>query len=237
MISIQLSYWLKMENTMEKPIPTSSVFKKQILALSGLCLCAFLIVHLAGNCLIYLGSDPFNSYAHTLMSNPFIYVAEAALAFLFLLHIGLAIHLVIENHQARPHKYYMKVHTGRGANMASASMPYTGVFILIFLIIHLINFKFGPMYFTISGEQQIRDLYRLVMEYFSDPFHVFWYICAMCCLGIHLSHGLWSAFQSLGITSVHCTPLLKSFSKFFGIAMTLGYSLLPIFCYMKGNFQ
>lgn len=217
-----------------RKILSSSIVKKQILAASGLCLCGFLIVHLLGNCLIYVGADAFNLYAHTLINSPLIYPAEFILFFLFLIHIVVAISLVIENHRARPEKYYMKVHTGRGANLASSTMPYTGIITLIFLITHLIHFKFGTEYLTILDEEEVRDIYRLVMEYFADPLHVFWYIIAVCVLGVHISHGFWSAFQSLGIDHPNYNLLLKKASKGFGIVVGLGYSALPVFCYLKG---
>ena len=214
----------------------SSIIKKQILAVSGLCLCGFLIVHLLGNCLIYVGGDAFNLYAHTLINSPLIYPAEFILFLLFLTHIVMAISLVIENHQARPHKYYMKVHTGRGANFASSTMPYTGIITLIFLVTHLLHFKFGAEYFTIVNGEQMRDIYRLVMEYFADPLHVLWYIFAVCVLGVHVGHGFWSAFQSLGIDHPNYNMLIKKTSRIFGVIIGLGYSALPVFCYLQESY-
>lgn len=213
----------------------SSIIKKQIMALTGLSLCAFLLLHLAGNCFIYLGPGAFNSYAHALTSNPLIYVAEAGLALIFLVHIGLAIRLSIENYQARPVKYYMKVPTGRGANFASSTMLYTGVITLIFIITHLIHFKFGLQYVTFHDGEQMRDLYRLVMEYFSNPLPVAWYIFAVCCLGLHVGHGFWSAFQSLGLEHSEHNHLIKRASRLFGAIVALGYTALPIFCYTRGG--
>lgn len=215
----------------------SSIIKKQIMAITGLALCTFLLVHLAGNCLLYLGPGAFNSYAHTLTSNPFIYLAEAGLALIFLTHIGLAIRLSIENYQARPEKYYMKVSTGRGATFASSTMLYTGFITLIFLITHLIHFKFGPEYTFIHEGEQIRDLYRLVMEYFSTPLPVAWYIFAVSCLGLHVGHGFWSAFQSLGLAHPRYDGLIKVASKIFGVVVALGYAALPIFCYTRGGIE
>ena len=217
-----------------KTILYSSIIKKQILAITGLCLCGFLFTHLLGNCLIYLGADAFNRYAYTLISNPLIYPAEVVLFSLFFIHVAVAIRLVIENHQARPNKYYMKVHTGRGANFASSTMPYTGIITLVFLVTHLLHFKFGPEYLTFLDGKDVRDLYRLVMEYFADPLHVFWYIFAVCVLGVHVGHGFWSAFQSLGINHPNYNMLIKKTSKGFGVIIGLGYSALPVFCYLKG---
>ncbi|MFZ8934819.1 MAG: succinate dehydrogenase, partial [Bacteriovoracaceae bacterium] len=112
----------------------SSITKKQLMAITGLSLCLFLLGHLIGNCLIYVGPEAFNTYGHTLITNPLIYVAEAGLAAMFLIHIVLAIKLTMENKAARPVNYYMKKSSGRGETFASNTMPYTGLIILIFLV-------------------------------------------------------------------------------------------------------
>ncbi|MBT3583905.1 MAG: succinate dehydrogenase cytochrome b subunit [Halobacteriovoraceae bacterium] len=215
----------------------SSIVKKQMMAVSGLMLCGFLVSHLIGNCLIYVGAEAFNTYAHTLITNPLIYLAEAILASLFLFHIGMGIRLTVENRKARPDRYFVKQHSGAGATFASATMPYTGLIILAFLIYHLINFKYGPYYTISHGGVEMRDLYRLLIEYFSAPLNVFIYIACMVALGIHLSHGFWSAFQSLGVDHPKYTPCIKLIAKLYAVAMTVGYSALPLYCYLaKGGY-
>ena len=102
---------------------SSSIMKKQLMGVTGLLLCGFLVSHLAGNMLIIVGPKAFNIYAHTLTSNPLIYVAEVILLSIFALHVGLAFKLTIENKLARPVGYYMKQPTGRGATFASTTMP------------------------------------------------------------------------------------------------------------------
>lgn len=210
----------------------SSIVKKQAMAVTGLLLCGFLVTHLAGNMLIIISPDAFNLYAYTLTSNPLIYVAEAILAALFLAHIAMAMKLTIENKKARPERYFLKKPTGRGSTFASSTMPYTGAITLIFLIIHLINFKFGPLYMTEVDGIEMRDLYRTVVEYFASPLSVLWYIIAMISLGIHLSHGVWSAFQSLGFHHPQYTPFLQFGSKAFALFIVVGYSALPIYCFI-----
>jgi succinate dehydrogenase / fumarate reductase cytochrome b subunit len=213
---------------------SSSVMKKQVMGVTGLLLCGFLLTHLAGNCLIYVGSDAFNLYAHTLITNPLIYVAEAILAAIFLSHIGLAVKLTIENKAARPVNYYIKQKTGRGATFASSTMPYTGMIILIFLIKHLIDFKFGPVYMTTVDGVEMRDIYKTVVMHFQSPINVVWYIFAMLALGVHVSHGFWSAFQSIGFSHPKYNCLIKCASKGFAVLVTLGYAALPIFCHLQG---
>ena len=214
---------------------SSSVVKKQIMGVSGLMLCGFLVSHLIGNCLIYVGPEAFNSYAHALITNPLIYVAEAILAAIFLTHIFLAIALTIENNQARPEKYFIKHRSGRGATFASSTMPYTGIIVLIFMVLHILNFKFGPIYMATYDGVEMRDLHKLMIEYFADPLHVGWYIFAMIALGIHLSHGFWSAFQSIGFNHPKYNCGLKLISKCFALFITLGFSALPIWCFLQGG--
>lgn len=212
----------------------SSIIKKQIMAITGLGLCGFLVGHLAGNCLLYVGPEAFNTYAHKLITNPLIYVAEAGLAAMFLVHIGLAIRLTMENKSARPVPYAMKVSSGKGETFASNTMPYTGMIILVFLILHLVQFKYGPYYTATYAGTQMRDLYRLMIEYFSNPINVGWYIFAMIALGIHVSHGFWSAFQSFGINHKKYNCKIRCISKLYAIVITVGFSALPIFCYLQG---
>ncbi|MCB9061646.1 MAG: succinate dehydrogenase cytochrome b subunit [Halobacteriovoraceae bacterium] len=213
----------------------SSIVKKQVMGVTGLLLCGFLITHLAGNCLIYVGGEAFNTYAHKLITNPFIYVAEAILALIFLSHIGLAIRLTIENKKARPQKYYMKVATGRGATFASSTMPYTGLIILIFLISHLLHFKFsGHSYKEIYNGVEMKDLYKVVIEYFANPLNVLWYLFSMAALGIHVSHGFWSAFQSIGFNHPKYNCGLKILSKIYALIIFIGFSALPIYAFLQG---
>jgi len=213
---------------------TSSVVKKQIMGITGLMLCGFLVTHLAGNFLIFVGPEAFNTYAYTLTSNPLIYVAEAVLLAIFLTHIGLAVRLTIENKMARPTGYYMKQPTGRGSTFASSTMPITGFIILLFLVLHIWQFKFGPVYDITHSGVEMRDLYRLLIEYFSSPLACAWYIFCMMALGLHVSHGFWSAFQSLGFNHPKYMPALQLLSKLYGVAMFVGFSSLPIYCYLQG---
>ena len=214
---------------------TSSIVKKQLMGVTGLLLCGFLLGHLAGNLLILVGPEAFNRYAHALITNPFIYVAEAGLAAIFLAHIGLAIRLTIENKIARGQGYYMKQATGSGATFASSTMPITGMIILLFLVFHIWHFKFGPYYTATYGGVEMRDLYKLLVEYFSNPLAVIWYLFCMVALGIHVSHGLWSATQSIGFNHPKYTPVIRIASKLYAVAMTVGFGLLPIYCYLQGG--
>ncbi len=212
---------------------TSSIGKKQIMALTGFGLIGFTASHLLGNLLIFVGADAFNMYGHKLTSNPLIYVAEAGLLGMFCLHLLLAVFLKLENNGARPQGYYMKNRTGRGQTIASSTMPYTGLILLVFIIVHLLNFKFGSHYVTTVDGLEIRDLFRTVVEYFSNPLYVAWYVIAMLALGLHTSHGFQSMFQSWGINHPKYTPVIKTISLIYGVVVAAGFSLLAIYCHFQ----
>ncbi|MBI2520312.1 MAG: succinate dehydrogenase cytochrome b subunit [Bdellovibrio sp.] len=222
-----MSYLLKYVKT--------SIVKKQLMAASGLLLCGFLLTHMAGNFLIYFGPEFFNTYSHKLISNPFIYIAEAILVLIFLSHICLAIKVTLENRAARPEPYYVSVHSGRGATLSSSTMPITGFIILTFLIWHVVSLKYGPHYEATYNGVVMRDLHKLVIEYFQIEWHVGLYILAMAAAGMHAFHGFWSAFQSLGVNHPKYNCCIRFVSKAFGVFVALGYSAFPIYCYLQGG--
>jgi succinate dehydrogenase / fumarate reductase cytochrome b subunit len=214
----------------------NSVVKKQIMGITGLLLCGFVLTHLLGNLTIFIGSDAFNKYSYTLTSNPLIYLAEVILLGIFLTHIILAIKLVLENKAARPTPYaYSRKHSGRGATFASSTMPISGIIALIFLVIHICGLKFGTHYETEVHGVAMRDIYKTTIEYFQDPLHVLFYIFAVVSLGVHVSHGFWSAFQSLGLNHPKYMPKLKCAAGAFGLLVAIGFSALAIFCYFQGG--
>jgi succinate dehydrogenase / fumarate reductase cytochrome b subunit len=214
----------------------NSVVKKQIMGVTGLLLCGFVLSHLLGNLTLFFGPHAFNKYAFTLASNPLIYLAETILFLIFLVHTVLAVKLVLENRAARPVGYaYSRKHSGRGATLASSTMPFTGVLTLVFLVIHILGLKFGPVYMTEVNGIVMRDLYKTTVEYFQDPLHVLFYIVAVTSLGFHVSHGFWSAFQSLGLNHPKYMPRLKKVAWGFGILTAVGFSALSIFCYIQGG--
>lgn len=212
----------------------NSVTKKQVMGVTGLLLCGFLVSHLLGNLLLFAGSDAFNKYSYTLTSNPLIYVAEVGLLALFVAHIAMAFKLVYENNKARPVAYYKREVSGKGSTFASSTMAYTGLIALVFLVIHIMGLKFGTHYTTTVGNIEMRDMYRTTIEYFQDPLHILFYIFAVASLGIHTSHGFWSAFQSLGFNHPKYNKKLRLASYAFGLVIGVGFAALPVFCYFKG---
>ena len=212
----------------------SSIGRKQIVATTGLLLILFIIAHLAGNLLIYLGPEAFKNYAKKLASlRPGLYLVEVALAAVFIIHIYATTFLVLENIAARSQRYAITRIKGE-RSLATRLMPYTGVYLLLFLIWHLLDFTFvdkhGPQSF-LHGESY--GLYGIVVNSFSDPVHSLLYVAAMMCLGLHLGHGVESFMQTFGINNPQCTPKIKAFSYWFGFLIAWGYSSIPIYVLMQ----
>ena len=139
----------------------SSVGTKLVMGLTGLALCAYLILHLAGNALIFAGPDTFNAYSHRLIANPLIVPIEIGLLLVFLLHIYKAITNYLANQAARPVGYEMKRgagHTSR-KSAASSTMIWSGLVLMLFVLVHVKQFKYGAWYQT-AGPESIRDLAR-----------------------------------------------------------------------------
>src|SRR5262245_32864767 len=178
----------------------SSVGMKILIGVTGLALVLYLIVHIAGNLMVFGGPALFNKYAYTLESNPLIPVIEIGLLLIFLVHIYKTVTMFLSNQQARPVRYAMKKRAGHTSRktLASTTMIFTGLWLLLFVIIHVKAFRYGTEYAWAEGG---RDLYRLEIENFSNPLIVVLYVLSMVVVGSHLWHGGSSAFQSLGLRS------------------------------------
>lgn len=215
---------------------STSVGSKFLVAFTGLSLVGFLVVHLAGNLLVLAGPDKFNAYGHALISNPLIIPAELGLIAIFLLHVFKAVQHVVRGRTARPQGYTKQVWAGGPSrkSFGSATMIFSGVFVVAFLISHLANFKYGAYYPSPGADgagTEIRDLYRLVVEVFQSPGAVVFYVAAMVVIGLHLRHGISSAFQSLGLMTPGWTSTILSGGLWLAIILTAGFSLIPIWVY------
>ncbi len=199
----------------------SSIGKKLLMAITGLGFCSFLAGHLAGNLTIYWGKDAFNSYAAHLHSlGPIITMAELGLLFFALVHILTGTTLFYQNFKARPVRYSMNKSAG-GRTIGSRTMPYTGFFLLIFIVFHLINFHFIDKTGT--------TIYQIVHSAFENIGYVVIYVIAMIIAAIHVSHGLWSAFQTIGANHVKYMPFIKVVSYVFSLIIVIGFGFLPVY--------
>jgi succinate dehydrogenase / fumarate reductase cytochrome b subunit len=199
----------------------SSIGKKLMMAITGLSFCGFLVAHLVGNLFIYGGRDAFNAYAMHLHSlGPLINAAEVGLLTLALIHVLTGATLFYENLKARPNRYHVNKSAG-GRSIGSATMPYTGLFLLLFVIFHLFNFHFV--------DKTHITIFDIVSMAFSNPLYVVFYILAMIIAGLHVSHGLWSAFQTLGANHPKYMPIIMTTSLVFSLIVGIGFGFLPVY--------
>ena len=216
---------------MSRSFTSSSVGTKVLIAVTGLLLFAFLVLHLAGNLLFFLGPETFNDYSHTLISNPLVIPMEIALLAVFLLHVYKTVAMYLGNRRARPEGYAVKEwagHTSRTSG-GSSTMIISGLLTGLFVVIHLWQFKFGAWY-TVA-DTEVRDLYRLMAEIFTNPVWVVVYVGFMVLLLLHLRHGFASAFQSLGSSDNLSRRMLQA-----GLAVAIiiggGFAAIPIIIYL-----
>ncbi len=175
---------------------SSSIGTKIAIALTGLGLLGFLVLHLAGNLLIFAGPAAFNEYSEKLIRNPLLIPAELGLLAILLVHVYKAVRMWVGNRRARPTGYYDKRwagHTSR-KSVASSTMILTGLVTFVFVVLHLKTFKYGAHY-QVAGSET-RDLHRLVVEVFTQPAYMMFYVVCMALIGLHLRHGISSAFQT-----------------------------------------
>ena len=213
---------------------SSSLGKKYLMAITGLFLCSFLIIHFLGNIALFTNPVQFNEYTRFMSSNPIIRVMEIILVAGFLTHIIDAIMLTRANKKAQPVKYAMDK---KQSSWYSRNMGLTGSVILAFLVLHLQSFwygyKFGsPAYATDSAGLPIKDMYTMVVEAFGEFWYSGIYVVAVTLLGIHLNHGFQSAFQSVGLRHKKYTPTIKMLGTAFSILITLGFVSFPIYFFI-----
>jgi len=212
---------------------SSSVGTKLLIGLTGLALFAYLVLHLAGNALIFAGPDLFNEYSHTLISNPLILPIEIGLVAIFLLHVYKAVVNYAGNRAARPVRYEKTRYAGHTSrkSVASSTMFWTGLVVLLFVIVHVKQFRFGTWYET-SGAAPVRDLARTEFEIFAQPLWVAFYVVGTLLVGLHLSHGIASGFQSIGVDHPVYTRRLTTLGIVLAILIGGGLAFIPVWVYL-----
>jgi succinate dehydrogenase / fumarate reductase cytochrome b subunit len=212
---------------------STSVGTKLLIGVTGLFLFVYLMIHIAGNLIIFGGPALFNAYAHTLAGNPLIKVIEVVLLLGFLLHIFKTVKMYLANRQARPVGYVQKKYAGSPSRktLASATMIFSGLWLLVFLILHVKAFRFTPMYEYTAG---VPDLYRLEIDNFRHPLTTAFYVVSMVLVGSHLWHGVGSGFQSLGLDHPRWTPLVMTGGKLLAVLIAGGFIVIAIWAHLAG---
>ncbi|MEN8142488.1 MAG: succinate dehydrogenase cytochrome b subunit [Thermodesulfobacteriota bacterium] len=196
----------------------SSIGKKSIMAATGLLLGLFLIAHLAGNSTAFFGRAAFNSYAEHLHSlGDLIKVFELLLLTVFVVHVYFGIALFLENLEARPCRYEVDNNAG-GRTWASRTMPYTGLLTLVFIVHHLAKFHFGEF-------ETVSDLVR---DNLSRPISGGYYIFSLAILTLHISHGSWSFFQTLGLNHPKYNTLIRGLTLLISILIGITFIMIPL---------
>jgi succinate dehydrogenase / fumarate reductase, cytochrome b subunit len=215
----------------------STVGRKYIMGISGLVWMGFVLTHMAGNMLIFISADAYNAYGHAIVSNkPLLYAAESVLVLALIVHVATAISLTIENRKAKGTRYAIQPNGEKGPTLASQTMGMQGSIILVFIILHLASFKYGTHYDTIVDGVKMRDLHRLIVELFSNPAFVAWYVLALIILMFHLSHGAHSIFQSFGVLERKMQKSLKKFAWTYALVVALGFLSQPLYVFLlKGK--
>ena len=220
----------------------SSVGKKYLMGLSGLVWFGFAVGHLIGNYLLFAGRKAFNEYASFLEEfghGKALYVVEAALLLVLITHVWNGIQVAyFDKGNARPQGYAKSGDAGGASRktLASQTMIYTGLLLLVFFVIHLWSFKFGNKIDPAHVDKG-SDLYYLVVQRFADPVYTGVYVICMLALGFHLSHGLWSSLQSLGVLNRRTYPVAATAAVVVAALLAIGFIALPLtVCAMNTKF-
>jgi succinate dehydrogenase / fumarate reductase cytochrome b subunit len=205
---------------------SSSIGKKQIQAVTGLAFCVFVAVHLMGNLTLYAGKESFLSYVDHLHSvEALLTLAEFGLIFFAVLHIGMGLYLFLENRRARPVAYAVDKSAG-GRTIGSRTAPYTGALILVFLIFHLIKFRF-------VDKMTINDFIILSNTFSEFGFWTLFYVAGVIVVAVHVSHGFWSGFQTLGLNHPKYMPLIERVGIIFSLIIGIGFASIPVYLFVS----
>jgi succinate dehydrogenase cytochrome b subunit len=214
---------------------SSSVGTKILIGITGILLFLYLLIHIAGNMVVFLGPAAFNKYAFTLESNPLLPIVELVLLSWFVIHIYKTVRMFLSNQSARPVAYVKKKSAGHTTRktFASSTMIVSGLWLLVFLLIHVKAFHDG------WGNQSEwpaggRDLYRQEMETFQNPLMVGFYVISMIVVGSHLWHGISSAFQSLGADKPAWTRFILPAGKAIAVLIAGGFIVIAVWAYFAG---
>lgn len=211
----------------------SSVGAKHVMAVTGLMLVGFLLVHMAGNLQVFKGPEAINTYAANLQSlGPLLWVARIGLILIFSIHILSAIRLVLMNKAARPVKYQMV--KSEKSSFASRTMAVGGVIVILFVVFHLVHFTFGggPLSaeYEVYDEFERHDVFKMVVVGFQNPIVSIVYLISISMLCLHLSHGVTSLFQSLGLDHPRFKGLFKKAGPAIALIILVGNCAMPIAC-------
>lgn len=215
----------------------SSIGQKQVMGVAGIGWYFFLFTHLLGNLGMLAGPERFNQYSHLLLHTLAEIVVPIEILFLvlFFVHVVLAVRITIQNKKARPMRYEAHKSMGK-ATLYSRTMAITGLWILVFIVIHVSNFKYGggQGFNTVTYDGvEMKDLYGNMMDHFKNPFYTLFYVVSMLCVGLHVAHGLQSSLQTVGFNHPKYNGFAVRFSRLYGLFIGLGFAGLAAWAYFS----
>ncbi|MDB4917113.1 MAG: succinate dehydrogenase (or fumarate reductase) cytochrome b subunit, b558 family [Gemmatimonadetes bacterium] len=208
----------------------STIGKKVIMAVTGLMLVGFVIVHMAGNLQAFLGANKLNGYSAFLKSTgELLWLARLGLLAALIAHVTMALQLTQIARRARPTGYAKRI--PQVSTLASRSMRWGGVLLLVFIVFHLLHFTTGtifPMASVPGAAFSETDVYDNVISAFRTPWVVLVYVVAMFFLMLHLFHGAWSSVRTLGLTKPTPRPLERKIATAIALVVWLGFTVVPV---------
>ena len=213
----------------------SSIGRKFLMALSGLCLVLFLLFHMCMNLVSIIDMESYEMICGLLGINWYALVGTAVIAALILFHIIYAICLTLQNQKARGNSKYA-ISATNNSSWSSKNMFVLGIVVLAFLLMHLYDFWFKMMFselFNLEGAVHPHEVRELLMNVFESPVRVALYVIGIVALWIHLSHGIWSMFQSTGLNGRTWYPRVKCIGQVFAAVISIGFLIVPIFFFAK----
>ena len=203
----------------------SSVGRKMVMALSGLFLCSFLVVHLYINLFLFKSDYgvEFDAYSHFMATYPLIRPIEIVLFLGFLLHAVVGIWLWLMNRRARPVKYEV-LKASENSALSSRIMWVTGFIVAAFLVVHINSFFITSRFLTPE-----RSMFVIVREVFRNPWYDAFYVVALGFLAYHLKHGFQSAFQTFGLRGTRYQRLIDLVAMIFWLLIPIGFAAMPLY--------
>jgi succinate dehydrogenase / fumarate reductase cytochrome b subunit len=211
---------------------SSSVGTKLVIGVTGFLLFLYLLIHIGGNLLVFFGPDVFNRYAYVMEEqNALLPLIELGLLAVVLIHVYKTVKMFFGNQAARPVAYAQKKGAGWTSrkSFASSTMIFSGLWLLVFMVLHTRAFRFAPVIELPTGG---RDLYTQEMNVLKNPLTTVFYVLSMIVVGSHLWHGIASAVQSLGVNHPRWTPPLLTAGKVIAVLIAGSFIVIAVWAYM-----
>jgi len=208
---------------------SDSIGRKAVMAVTGLLMVLFVVGHLAGNSTVFLGPNALNTYAQKLHEMaPVVWITRIVMLVAVITHLVLSIQITLENEAANPQKY--AVDRSLRATFASKSMIWTGLLLGVFIVAHLLHFTVRNLPGTVLGVDALNrfDVFGMVVDAFRKFSVAALYVVAMVALFLHLSHGVQSLFQTLGLSNDKLQPAYGTGGKVLSVIFLIGYGAIPV---------